>query len=80
MQRDSDRANICTGSTQAGGKRKLFIVIISAKQRSDYGSNRSRIDGPVGMPADMAVDRADIKAGSAADALQGFIEFASEYV
>lgn len=80
MQRDAHRTDICTRPAEAGGIRQLLIIVITAKQRRNDRSNRTRIDGTVSMPADMAVDRTDIQAGTAADTLQSFVEFTPQNI
>ena len=67
---DLDRADLVTGAAQRGRPGQRRRLVQPAQQRRQDRADRAGIDGLVGLAADALVDRADVQAGRAADAVQ----------
>ena len=78
VQRDPDRAGLPAGAAQRGGVRELGRLRRVLQQRRDDRADRPRVDAAVGVPADLALDRAGVQAGAAADAVQRLLARAAE--
>jgi hypothetical protein len=68
---DLDRAHFIAGAAQRGGKGQRLRELHVHQLRCKNGADGPWIDRSVGVAAGLAIDRAGVQAGGAADALQG---------
>ncbi len=78
MQRDADRASLPAGAAEARGVGQVLRVLLSLEERGYDGAYRAGVGRAVGVAAGLAVDRADVQAGAAADAVEGLLELRAE--
>ena len=67
---DLHRADFGARAAQAGGERQRRLVRDAHELRRDDGADRPRIDPRKTVAADLAVHRAGVQAGAAADAIE----------
>ena len=67
---DLDRADLVAGAAQRGRPRQRRRLVEPLELRREDRADRARVDRLVGVAAGARVDRADVQAGRAADAVQ----------
>ena len=67
---DLDRAHLVAGAAQGGGKGKRLSVLHVHQLRCEDGADGAGVDRSVGVATGLAIDRAGVHAGRAANALQ----------
>ena len=67
---DLHRAGVEAGAAERRRVRQGGVVLDPGELRRQHRADRARIDRPVRVPAGPLVDRADVEAGRAADAVQ----------
>ena len=68
---DLDRASIATSSAQGGSEGQLLGLLLSHQRGSDDGPDGAGVYPTIGMPTNLLVDRTDVEASPAAQAVQG---------
>ena len=71
MKIDLHGACLRACATKRRGVGEMLPILKPAEMRRDHGTNRTLIRCPIAMAADVAIDRADIQACAAADAMKG---------
>ena len=78
-QRDVDRADLLAAAVHGAGVRQVARLGEAVEGRGEDSAHRPRIDGAVGVAADLAVDDAVVHAGAAADAAQHLLQPVAEH-
>ena len=75
---DLDRACLAAGAAQRAGARQVLGGVQAGEQRCQHGADGAGIHPAVGVAADVLVDRADVEAGAAAQAIKRLAVVAAE--
>src|SRR5829696_6618860 len=78
MQRDAHGARLPARTAQRRGVGQVLGLFGSLQQGRYNGPDRTRVRRAVGVATGLAVDRADVQAGAAADAVEGLLELRAE--
>ena len=70
MKVDLNRTGLGAGAAERGGIREMFPAPQTTQMRRNHRADRPLIGRSIGVAADVAVNRADVQAGSATDAVK----------
>src|ERR671913_2536075 len=78
MKRDTNRTGLPTRPAEARSVGQIFRFVVALEQWRYDGPDRTGVGRSVGVAASLPVDRADVQAGAAADAVQRLLELRAE--
>src|SRR5918998_1493148 len=78
VQRDAHGTRLPARAAQGGGVREILGLLRPLEQGCYDGPDRAGVRRAVGVAAGLAVDRADVQAGAAADAVERLLELRAQ--